>query len=105
MKEYEMINNWADETSVLPERKEPAGVEVILHNDDFTPMNFVLKVLEGIFFMDKERAKAVMLKAHAEEKAIIGWFTKDVAETKINDAMALAREEEHPLKCSMEVAA
>lgn len=104
MKECEMINNWTDETSVLPARKEPAGVEVILHNDDFTPMNFVLKILEGIFLMDTVRAKDVMLKAHAEGKAIIGWFTKDVAETKINDAMNLAREEEHPLKCSMEVA-
>jgi ATP-dependent Clp protease adaptor protein ClpS len=104
MNKCELINNWADEISVLPVRKEPAGVEVILHNDDFTPMNFVLMILENIFLMDKERAKDVMLKAHAEGKAIIGWFTKDVAETKINDAMSLAREEEHPLKCSMEVA-
>lgn len=104
MKECEMINNWTDETSVLPERKEPAGVEVILHNDDFTPMDFVVKILEGIFFMDQTRAKEVMLKAHEEGKALIGWFTRDVAETKVNDAMSLAREQEHPLKCSMEVA-
>lgn len=104
MKENDLCNNWTGSLLTLPVRKEPAGMNVLLHNDDFTPMVFVLKVLKNIFFMDEERAKAVMLKAHAEGIAIIGQFTQDVAETKINDAMRYAKQEEHPLMCSMEVA-
>lgn len=103
MKEKELCNIWSD-ANVLPERQEPAHYEVILHNDDFTPMSFVLTVLKTVFLMDEARAKAVMMSAHDEGKAIIGWFTQDVAATKINDVMTWSRKEEHPLMCSMEVA-
>lgn len=83
---------------------EPRLYQIVLHNDDFTPMEFVLSVLESVLFMDRRQAAAVMMEAHQKGKAVCGQFVKDVAESKqllIND---LARESEHPLVCSMEAA-
>jgi ATP-dependent Clp protease adaptor protein ClpS len=102
MKKNELHNNWTDELAVLPAREAPADMQVMLHNDDFTPMEFVLKVLKTIFFLEEKSAREVMLQAHNEGKAMIGWFTHEVAETKVDHANRYAREEEHPLMCSME---
>lgn len=103
MKEKELYNLWPD-VAMVTERQEPAHYSVMLHNDDFTPMSFVLTVLKTVFFMDDAQATLVMMNAHKEGKAIIGWFTQDVAATKINDVMQWSKKEEHPLMCSMEVA-
>lgn len=100
----ELHNHWMLGLDGLPDDKEPAKVGVMLHNDDFTPMDFVLKVLKKFFFLEEGCAKKVMLKAHTEGKACIGWFVKDVAETKAEDVNRYAKEEEYPLMCSTEVA-
>ena len=83
---------------------EPALYQVSMHNDDFTPMEFVVSVLEKFFFMDRSKASDIMLEAHKQGKAICGVFTKDVAEMKISQVIQYARQYEHPLLCSMEVA-
>lgn len=83
--------------------KEPALYRVLMHNDDFTPMEFVVVVLEMFFSMDRSRATAIMFEVHTVGKAICGVFSKDVAETKADQVMEYARRHEHPLLCSVEV--
>ncbi len=78
--------------------------KVILNNDDYTPMDFVIDVLQTFFSMDLEKASQLMLAVHYEGKAICGTFTAEVAETKVAQVMMYARENEHPLLCTMEKA-
>ncbi|MHB1949247.1 MAG: ATP-dependent Clp protease adapter ClpS [Gammaproteobacteria bacterium] len=85
-----------------PLLKEPSMFQVIMHNDDFTPMEFVVTVLEVFFNMDRARATQVMYDVHMTGKAVCGIFSKDVAETKIDQVMEYARSQEHPLMCSIE---
>lgn len=75
-----------------------------MHNDDYTPMEFVVEVLETFFAMDRELAVRVMLKVHTEGKAVCGVFVRDVAETKAAQVNQFARENEHPLMCEIEPA-
>lgn len=82
--------------------KPPAMYHVILNNDDYTPMDFVIEILNRFFSMDLESATQVMLKVHFEGKAICGTFTAEVAETKVMQVTMYARENEHPLLCTME---
>ncbi len=82
--------------------KPPSMYNVILNNDDYTPMDFVIEILERFFSMDIEKATQVMLKVHYEGKAICGTFTAEVAETKVAQVTMYARENEHPLLCTME---
>ncbi|EJX7569200.1 ATP-dependent Clp protease adapter ClpS [Vibrio cholerae] len=84
--------------------KPPSMYHVVLNNDDYTPMDFVIEILERFFSMDKERATQVMLKVHYEGKAICGTFTAEVAETKVAQVTMYSRENEHPLLCTMEQA-
>ncbi|MCX7945652.1 MAG: ATP-dependent Clp protease adapter ClpS [Hydrogenophilus sp.] len=84
--------------------KPPPLYKVLLLNDDFTPMDFVVEVLERFFHMPHERAVAVMLKVHHEGAAVCGIFPKDIAETKVREVTAYARAHEHPLACTMEEA-
>lgn len=84
--------------------QKPDLYQVIMHNDDFTPMEFVIDVLQRFFFMERKRAAATMLCAHTNGAAACGIFTKDVATTKIKEVIHYARSEEHPLICSMEAA-
>lgn len=86
------------------EARDPSLYRVLLENDDFTPMEFVIGVLEKFFSMDRARATEVMLNAHQTGKAVCGLFTKDVAETKISQVAEDALKKEYPLNCSMEVA-
>lgn len=81
--------------------QEPYLYQVILHNDDFTPMEFVVHILERFFFMDRGKATAIMFKAHINGEAICGVFTKEVALSKIYQVMDYARIREHPLFCSL----
>jgi ATP-dependent Clp protease adaptor protein ClpS len=83
---------------------EPSLYQVILHNDGFTPMEFVVEVLEKIFYMDRLKASETMLKAHIEGKAVCGMFTKDLALSKLEQVELYVKWREHPLTCSMEVA-
>ncbi|WP_434143811.1 ATP-dependent Clp protease adapter ClpS [Photobacterium leiognathi] len=84
--------------------KPPSMYKVILNNDDYTPMDFVIDVLQTFFSMDLEKAAELMLAVHYEGKAVCGTFTAEVAETKVAQVMMYAREHEHPLLCTMEKA-
>lgn len=82
--------------------KPPKLYKVILLNDDFTTMEFVIEVLQTFFAMGRERAMQVMLKVHNEGSAICGVYSKDIAETKVAQVSAYAVQHGHPLRCSME---
>ncbi|GHA37866.1 ATP-dependent Clp protease adapter ClpS [Photobacterium aphoticum] len=84
--------------------KPPSMYKVILNNDDYTPMDFVIEVLQTFFSMDLEKSTQLMLTVHYEGKAVCGTFTAEVAETKVAQVMMYAREHEHPLLCTMEKA-
>lgn len=85
-----------------PEVKEPARFKVILLNDDFTPMDFVVEVLQTFFGMDRENATRVMLSVHTKGKGVCGVYTRDIAETKVAHVNRFAQEHQHPLLCTME---
>jgi ATP-dependent Clp protease adaptor protein ClpS len=85
-----------------PELKKPPLFKVILINDDYTPMEFVVEVLEVFFRMNREQATHVMLNVHTQGKGVCGIFTRDIAETKAAQVNQYARENEHPLLCEIE---
>lgn len=87
-----------------PKLKQPPKYKVVMLNDDFTPMEFVVEVLMVFFYMDAEKAEQIMLDIHLKGKAVCGIFTRDVAETKATLVMDCSRENEHPLMCNVEVA-
>lgn len=88
--------------SAEPELKRPSLFQVVLMNDDFTPMEFVIYVLEYFFAMDREKATQIMLNVHTKGKGICGIYTKDIAETKAALVNSFARENQHPLLCEVE---
>lgn len=85
-----------------PELKRPPLFKVVLINDDYTPMEFVVEVLESFFRMNREQATHVMLTVHTQGKGVCGIFTRDIAETKAAQVNQYARENEHPLLCEIE---
>ncbi len=85
-----------------PKLKRPPLYRVILLNDDYTPMEFVVEVLEVFFSMDREKATRVMLMVHTQGKGVCGVFSRDVAETKAAQVNQYSRENEHPLMCEIE---
>jgi ATP-dependent Clp protease adaptor protein ClpS len=90
---------------LAPERlshKAPPMYKVILLNDDYTTMEFVIEVLQTIFAMERERATQIMLKIHNEGSAVCGVYSRDVAETKVAQVSAFAKQNGHPLRCTME---
>lgn len=87
-----------------PKLKAPPMYKVVLLNDDYTPMDFVVEVLEVFFAMNREKATRIMLTVHTEGKAVCGIFTRDVAETKAALVVDYARENQHPLMCQVEMA-
>jgi ATP-dependent Clp protease adaptor protein ClpS len=80
----------------------PPLYKVLLLNDDFTPMEFVILVLQKFFMMDQEQATRIMLKVHTEGRGVCGVYPRDVAATKVEQVTAFAREHQHPLACVME---
>ncbi|MDO9103597.1 MAG: ATP-dependent Clp protease adapter ClpS [Methylovulum sp.] len=86
-----------------PQLKRPPLYRVILLNDDFTPMDFVIEVLMDFFAMPEELATQVMLQIHTQGVGVCGTYTRDVAETKVVIVNEYSREHQHPLLCSMEV--
>lgn len=85
-----------------PQLKPPSFYKVILLNDDFTPMDFVVEVLLKFFAMSAAKATQIMWQVHTEGKGVCGVFTRDIAETKVSQVNAYARAHEHPLLCMME---
>jgi ATP-dependent Clp protease adaptor protein ClpS len=85
-----------------PQLKKPPLYQVVLLNDDYTPMEFVVDVLERIFSLDRTRATRVMLEVHMRGKGACGVFTFEIAETKVAQVMTYARQHQHPLLCTME---
>jgi len=92
--------------AVVTERKvevrPPSLYKVLLHNDDFTPMDFVVMVLETYFGKDRNAATEVMLAVHHKGVGVCGVYPFEIAETKVSLVMECARENEHPLQCTME---
>ncbi len=87
-----------------PILKRPSRYQVILFNDDYTPMEFVVEILELFFAMDREQATRIMLAVHTDGKATCGIYTRDVAETKASQVNQFSKDNEHPLLCGIEVA-
>src|SRR5574343_894407 len=89
----------------LTQKTEPPRLyQVLLLNDDFTPMEFVVMVLQEFFRLDLDTATQIMLKIHHEGRGVCGVFTKDVAATKVELVLAASRRAGHPLQCIMEAA-
>ena len=84
--------------------KPPSMFKVMLLNDDFTPMEFVIMVIQQYFNKDRETASQIMLKVHREGRGICGVFSRDVAATKVEQVVTPARQAGHPLQCVMEEA-
>lgn len=82
--------------------KPPPMFKVILLNDDFTPMDFVVTVLQTFFSMNREQAMQIMLKVHMDGAGVCGVYPNDVASTKVEQVVAFARQHQHPLQCVME---
>jgi ATP-dependent Clp protease adaptor protein ClpS len=96
----------AQESTTLETResrlKPPPLFKVMLLNDDYTPMDFVVVVLEQFFAKSREQATQIMLKVHREGMGICGVYPRDVAETKVDQVTSFARKHQHPLQCVME---
>ncbi|WP_394729743.1 ATP-dependent Clp protease adapter ClpS [Altererythrobacter sp. GH1-8] len=84
--------------------KKPSQYKVLMLNDDYTPMEFVVMVLKRFFNMDLEEATRVMLHVHQKGVGVCGIFPYEVAETKVNQVMDFARQNQHPLQCTLEKA-
>ncbi len=98
-----MAQKQAQKQTVVKERqktrlKGPRQYKVVIFNDDFTPMDFVVYILENVFFKSAEEAKTIMLKAHHEKKAVVGIYSYDIAKSKVEKAMEMSRLQKYPLK-------
>ncbi len=87
-----------------PKTKKPTMYKVLMLNDDYTPMEFVVMVLKRFFNMDLEQATRVMLHVHQRGVGVCGIFPYEIAETKVNQVMDCARQNQHPLQCTLEKA-
>ncbi|MDO5612077.1 MAG: ATP-dependent Clp protease adapter ClpS [Paracoccus sp. (in: a-proteobacteria)] len=85
-----------------PKTQRPPLYKVLMLNDDFTPMEFVVHVLERLFSMSRAQAVEIMLTVHKKGVAVVGVFSHEIAETKVAQVMELARRQQHPLQCTME---
>lgn len=85
-----------------PKLKKPPMYKVIILNDDYTPMDFVVHILEAFFNLSHEKAQNVMLNVHTKGKGVCGVYTRDIAETKVDQVNDYSRQNQHPLLCTME---
>ncbi|MBT8144319.1 MAG: ATP-dependent Clp protease adapter ClpS [Gammaproteobacteria bacterium] len=85
-----------------PQVKRPPLYKVVLLNDDYTPMEFVVDVLQKIFAMDRMKATRIMLEVHTRGKGVCGIYTYEIAETKVSQVNSYSRQHQHPLLCTME---
>jgi ATP-dependent Clp protease adaptor protein ClpS len=98
-------DNGGDDLAVeaaQPKLKQPPQYKVMLLNDDYTPMEFVVHILEVFFGMNREKATQIMLHVHTRGMGVCGVFSRDIAETKVDQVNSYSRENQHPLKCVME---
>jgi len=99
-------NNDGSNTGVVvrtrPKTKKPSMYKVLMLNDDYTPMEFVVSVLERFFNKNHEEANQIMLHVHQRGVGVCGVFTYEIAETKVNQVMEFARRNQHPLQCTLE---
>ena len=91
-------------TKTRAKPKKPSQFKVLMLNDDYTPMEFVVMVLKRFFSMDLEQATRVMLHVHQKGVGVCGIFPYEIAETKVNQVMDFARQNQHPLQCTLEKA-
>lgn len=91
-------------TKTRAKPKKPSQYKVLMLNDDYTPMEFVVLVLKRFFSMDLEQATRVMLHVHQRGVGVCGIFPYEIAETKVNQVMDLAKQNQHPLQCTLEKA-
>ena len=91
-------------TRTRPRTKKPSNYKVLMLNDDYTPMEFVVLCLQRFFRMDMEAATRVMLHVHQKGVGVCGTFTYEVAETKVSQVMDFAQQNQHPLQCTLEKA-
>ena len=100
------LDNDDDDTLLLESTKsklsKPPMYQVIILNDDYTPMEFVVHVLEAVFGHNRENATRIMLSVHKSGKGVCGIFTRDIAETRVTQVNSYSRENKHPLLCDME---
>ncbi len=89
-------------TRTRPKTKKPSLYKVLLLNDDYTPMEFVVHVLKAFFQMDTDQATRVMIHVHQKGVGVCGIFTYEVAETKVTQVMDFAQKNQHPLQCTLE---
>lgn len=98
----EVVERKASEAQAKPELKEPRKYKVVLLNDDYTPMEFVVEILKHFFHLKEEIATQIMLQVHVQGRGVCGVFTRDIAETKVVMVNEYARNNQHPLLCRME---
>jgi len=91
-------------TKLRPKTKKPSMFRVLILNDDYTPMEFVVSVLVGIFFKTQEEATQIMLNVHQNGIGTCGVYTYEIAETKVAQVMDAAKRDQHPLQCRLEKA-
>jgi ATP-dependent Clp protease adaptor protein ClpS len=94
-------NNLVVETA-KPKLKSPPLYKVLILNDNYTPMDFVVHILEQFFNMNREKAVRIMLEVHVDGHGLCGTYTREIAETKVNQVNDYSRENQHPLLCKME---
>ena len=102
---FENNDNGSHELAVeeaRPKVKQPPLYRVVLINDDYTPMEFVVDILESVFGMERTRATQVMLEVHTKGKGVCGVYNFEIAETKVAQVMSIAKQHQHPLLCTME---
>ncbi len=106
MSDQKYIRDNDDKSVVLeeakPRLKRPPMYKVVLINDDYTPMEFVVHVLQAFFGMGREKATHIMLNVHTKGKGICGVYPRDIAETKVAQVNDYSRQNEHPLLCTLE---
>ena len=106
MSDYDRHDDEIPETGVAiktkPKTKKPSLYKVILLNDDYTPMEFVVEILESFFNKSHEEALQIMLHVHQKGVGICGVFPYEIAETKATKVMDMARRHQHPLQCTLE---
>jgi ATP-dependent Clp protease adaptor protein ClpS len=105
----EQDHDWHDENQLVvapakPALKQPPKYRVLMLNDDYTPMDFVIEVLESLFSMATDNATRTMMQVHTEGQAACGIYTFEIAEAKVEQANSYAQSHGHPLQCTMEEA-
>ena len=96
------VNDDVEQESSRVRTTPPPMYKVLLLNDDYTPMDFVVEVLQQLFYLTREKATRIMLQVHTQGRGVCGVYTKDVAATKVEQVSQFAKAHQHPLQCVME---